>query len=58
MPEEGDVVEFEFADTTLVGRVTDRVQEADFARGPVELFKISAPGAGTYRVPETDILAA
>jgi hypothetical protein len=54
---EGVVVEFEFADQLLVGRVTDRLQEADIARGPVDLFQITTADDATYRVPEGDIRA-
>ncbi|MDL0127089.1 hypothetical protein [Halobacterium salinarum] len=54
---EGVVVEFEFAGRILEGRVTGSKQEADIARGPVSVFNIDVPGAGTYDVVEDDIRA-
>lgn len=57
VPDLGDVVEFKFGDKRAVGRIIGSRQEADIARGPVDVFNVDVPGAGTYDVVEDDIRA-
>lgn len=55
MTSPGDIVTAVIAGTEVVGRITDTLQEADYASGPRTLYRVDVPGRGTYRVPEADI---
>ncbi|MEE6210834.1 hypothetical protein U3A55_11815 [Salarchaeum sp. III] len=47
-------VEFDFAGHQLEGEVADVDVEAEFGRGPRDIFVV-ARGEATYRVPEDDV---
>lgn len=57
MPDQGDVVDVEIAGRQVAARVLAEDVEAQFGPGPKTLYRVLVPNAGTFRVPESDILA-
>jgi hypothetical protein len=60
MPEfsEETIVTAEIAGQEVAGQVVDTAgTEATYGRGPEDVLVVEVPGAGTWRVPESDITA-
>ncbi len=57
MPDQGDVVDVEIAGRQVAARILATDVEAQFGPGPKTLYRVLVPNAGTFRVPEGDILA-
>jgi len=58
MPEKNDIVEVEIAGRQVPARILATDVEAQFGPGPKTLYRVLVPNAGTFRVPESDILAS
>ena len=54
---EGEIVDVEIAGRTVAARVLATDLEAKYGRGPKFVHRVLVPNAGTFRAPESDILA-
>ena len=54
---EGEIVDVEIAGRTVAARVLATDLEAKYGRGTEVVHRVLVPNAGTFRVPENDILA-
>lgn len=56
--EPGDIVTAQILGRDVPGEIVeDAGLTAEYGPGPTRLWVVDVPGAGTYRVPETDITA-
>jgi hypothetical protein len=57
MLDTGTIVTARIAGREVAAEVVDDDVEASYGPGPQRLLKLEVPGAGTWRVPQSDITA-